>query len=254
MRVPDRWARTPGQASRGAAHLWRGLRFIVVPDPSAHEIVNNLFPDAGAQLVTRGEANGRAFQIVNDGANFPLPTPLHPANVSFSAFGFMVRRDTTATGQSFGSWGAGWTFQQNYGAGQIGLTIWGIQDLPVASLGTVPNDGTASTLAVSSQDLGGGISQGLFMLNGKLYSQAHWSPGVTGSTLFVGRNVFSTTPPLDTSYYCQYYWDRALSEAELLQLHNDPFLPVRPSRRRVAGSASGGGGSARPRFRARVFG
>lgn len=245
FRQPDRYARSAGQASRGARHLWRGLRFIVVPDPHAHEIINNLVPDAGTQLITRGEANGRAFQIANDGAHMFLEVAQRPTVVSFSMFGYIVRRDNSNTLQSLGSCGGDWTFQQNYGTGQIGLTIWNAgQNLAVNSLGAVPNDGTASTLAVSSQDLGGGISQGLFMLNGALYSQAHWSPAVSGGHVFVGLSVFSSAPPIDTSVHCLYYWDRALSESELLQLHNDPYLPIRLDRRLSAAGGGGGGSSA----------
>lgn len=229
FRLPDRYARSAGQAARGARHLWRGLRHIVVPDPHAHEIVNNL--DSATYLTSRGESFGRAFAIVGTGADFSLPPPLYLTSVSFSMFGYIVRRDSTNSVQSLGSWGTGWTVQQNYGTGQMGLTIWGAQDLPVGSIGTVPNDGTASTIAVSSQDLGGGISQGLFMLNGRLHSQAHFSPGLSGSHLHIGYNAFSSASPVDTSVYCLYFWDRALSEAELLQLHNDPFLPIRPTRR-----------------------
>ena len=226
-RIPDRFATRAGQAAPEFRHLWRGLRFVVVPNPHAYEVVNNLFPDAGTQLTARGEATGRAFKVENDGGNIPLSTSQVPTSVNFTMFGFVVRRDSSSSIQSLGGWGNGWTVQQNYGAGQIGVTIWGAQDLAVGGIGTVPNDGTASTIAVSSRDLGGGISQGLFMLNGRFHSQAHFSPGVTGSTLYIGRNAFSGAPLLDTSVHCLYFWERALSESELVLLHQDPFAPIR---------------------------
>jgi hypothetical protein len=142
--------------------LRRSLVKAVVPMPTGvtgvgtglqfgYELVIGTPATAGTNIVYRGEAHGPAIGFVNSGTAFATPTgqPLPNAG-PISCFAFLVRRDTstsiqTLMGNSRGTGTGGWSFQLNYGAGQIGLTRWGAADNPSTTLGAVPNTSGAAS-------------------------------------------------------------------------------------------------------------
>jgi hypothetical protein len=206
---------------------------VVVPSGSGgvlggiRELLHNGFPTAGYATYA-GEANGPASNTAaGAGVHFGL-APFMPTAAPISAFSFLVRRDSSATIQSLVGNGAasagGWTFQLNYGAGQIGLTRWGIADNASTTLGAVPNTGGASSCVAMSLD-GSNVR---FFLNGRFQTVASGSLNAPSSNnLGVGRNNGSLQALVNTSIHVVYVWARTLSDNDMLALYQDPWLPLR---------------------------
>lgn len=238
--APPRYATSERETPRGAASLWRSLRFAFVPEGgsgtapgSAREIVRAT-PVNANYLQRVSEPNGPAINSApGNGFEIVSPATYIPQNGALSVVAFLVRRDSSTSIQSIAGTGAaglnGWSFQLNYGAGQIGLTRWGIADNPSTTLGAVPNDGrTASVVALAYDG-----SNARFMLNGRFQTIA--SGGITSNsqTRFqVARNLSGLASLLDTSLHVVYVWARTLSDGELLLLNRDPWAPLRPNVRR----------------------
>jgi hypothetical protein len=251
----------PGRFELGALDatpLRRGLVWAVVPvvggeTPSGtfvrcgRELVSGTNNNLAGGVTLRGEASGPALWSVNAGMNFdnsPLPTA-----VPFSCFSFLVNRGTTALQSLVGLTTTGtssWTFQLSYGSGQLGLTRWGIADNPTVALGAVPTGGAASCVGMS---LDGTTAR--FFLNGRFENVASGAVNVPTGT--IGNSAFHTllgSAIVDAGVHVLYVWNRVVTDAEFLQLMQDPWALVRPVELPFAlvGGGGGGGGSG-----ARVF-
>lgn len=247
-RAPDRFVNAPGLASTDVQGLWNGLVCAVVPMVSGpmsasntgvgRELVRGLAPTLSS-LSLVGEANGVAVSRTGTGglsfgSSLAEQATFIPTAPPLSVFAFVVNR-TNNSGvrhivRSVGHTAGSWTFQMSYGAGQIGLTRWGIADQLSTTLGAVPNNGAASSIGMSHD----GASLRL-MLNGRFQSLASGGFNVaTGNVL----SQFATD--LDsTSLHVVYLWTRALSDAEMLLLDRDPWAVVRPRRSVLGGVSSG---------------
>lgn len=242
--APPRFARNGGEAANDAKHWWRGLRMAVVPMPggissggkaSGRELVHGFTPTVQGGVALGAEANGPVLRCVNAGLGFAttatIIAKMIPTAAPFSVFAFVARRDTSVAIQSLVGNGYlgnnGWTFQLNYGAGEIGLTRWGIADNKSTTLGAVPNTGGQASAVGMALD-GSNVR---FFLNGAFQTVTSGSvnaPTSSGTGYQVGVNSIGNAPLVNTSVHVLYVWNRVLSDEEMLALWRDPWAPLRP--------------------------
>lgn len=244
--APPFFARSPAEG--GAHSLWRGLKIAFVPMGAVYfyDVLTGKRPIPNGHSVGSATAGacGPAVRFVNAGL-FADPFTIDiPRQAPYSVFSFLVRHDSSASLQALFGGGAlsvgGWTFELNYGAGQIGQTRWGIADEATTTLGAVPI-GTPSAVAMSHDG-----STARFMLNGKFESVASGQPVSVAPTARIACASNSggsqILPVQDASIHVLYCWNRPVADHEFLRLWMDPWAPVRPSRglsfAGVAGAAS----------------
>lgn len=257
--VPAHFARDVGSVATEAERFWRALRFAVVPSGGGGilggtvELLHQGQPTAGYATL-KGEAHGPAANTAaGAGVHFLNIGSYMPTTAPFSAFSFLVRRDSSAAIQSLVGNGAfaagGWTFQLNYGSGQIGLTRWGVGDNPSTTLGAVPNTGGQASCVAMSYD-GSNVR---FFLNGRYQTVASGSVNApSNNNLGVGRNNASVQALVNTSIHVVYVWARTLSDGEMMTLYLDPWLPIRPDQTIYDFASSSS--TSRPRFHAHIIG
>jgi hypothetical protein len=231
--APARFAGRARDAGADAQRFWRELRYVIVPAGGGgtlngmRELLRGLYPTAGSATY-RGEANGPSSNCAASGGSFSNSYPL-PTTAPISVFSFLVRRDSSATIQHLIGNGAlsagGWSFQLNYGSGQIGLTRWNSGDTVSTTLGAVPNTGGQASCVAFSYD----GTNCRFFLNGRYQTVASGSlVAPSNNVISVGRNVSSLNALVNTSIHVIYVWARTLSDGEMLALYRDPWAPIRP--------------------------
>lgn len=238
--------------------MWRGLSQAYVPDAGGTsasvgsrrliELLHGVPTIQGStDFGTVGQATGLGLLVSNNPSTGILATnsaKWGPAvGAAFSVFCYGTRIDSTAAlqaliGNGFSGFG-GWTLQLNYGAGQLGMTRWGVGDDASTTLGTVPNNGTPSGLGVAYA--AGGPAR--FFLNGQFQQVA--SGNMTGAGIgdfVIGRT--SSGGLRGFTIQVLYLWNRVLSDGEFRRLYADPYGPIRP--RRTAALMAGGSATVTP--------
>lgn len=219
--------------------FWRGLHWIVAPMDADGNTVSGAFRRCGRELVKgssntlaggvvlRGERNGVSLHSVAAGLTFGAASSALPTAVPFSCFAFLVNRGGTGI-QSLinasGVTGGGWTFQLSYGAGQLGITRWGIADSPTVALGAVPTGGAVSCVGLAMDG-----TNARFFLNGRFENVAAASVNAPTGGQF--RNVFhrnGLTPTDNCALHIAYVWSRVVRDNEFMELMQDPWAIVRP--------------------------
>lgn len=249
--APHLLSRTPPTIE--AAPFWRDLKYIFVPESGGvpgsvvggiRELITDSLPTSGGFLPV-AERGGRAAESTSDGANFTQLVA--PTSGPFSVFAHLVRRDGSTNIQSLfgnGALGAGgWTFQLNYGSGEIGFTRWGIADHPSSTLGPVANDYRgASSVALAYN----GTTVRL-MRDDRFQSIATGGLNApSANNASIGRNAAGSNPLVNCAIHVLYCWTRLVDDVEFQMLDADPWLPIRPRVRNPAALASvGGGGGSR---------
>lgn len=243
-------------------NLWRGFSLALVPMAASattagtfvrcgREIVQGRSNRFAGGVVLAGEACGPALKSVASGIAVDSKMPHAPP---LSCFAFLVNRDTVpgnfqaVCGDKHGGVGGAWTFQLSYGAGQLGLTRWGLGDNPSTTLGAVPVAGAHSVVGMAWDG-----STARFFLNGRFQSVA--SGGANGSTS--GETAFfmrdAGNAPTNASFYVVYVWSRIVLDDEFLFLLQDPFALVRPPELPFSQFLGGGGGGSGARVQVAGF-
>jgi len=250
-----------GARTAHKAAILRACRFAMAPvkacfdsgDTVGRDLIGNIGANHfGSNTSLRGEQCGPAARIVSGSMRFTTPIQL-PSQGPFSVFVFGVNRGSSSIQAlvSIGGTGvSGWGLELSYGSSQIGLTRWGLDDWPTTTLGAVP---TKEPVTIGMTHNG---SVARFSLNGRFESITTGNPNAySGSAgIALGMTSTGTLPAEDFAMHCCYLWERVLSDAEMLALTWDPWLPIRPelpmlrasitasaiARRRYVSSAIGG--------------
>lgn len=242
-RSPSRFVH-PSAAGPGARSLARGLTLAFVPSMAGantgtsgrgRELMRGLSNTKNG-CVLRGEAQGVALSTAT-GFGVGLVTSLAelnaliPSQPPFSAFAYLLNRDTSSSIQCLVGCGApgasGWSFQFSYGAGHnLGLTRWGVGDAQSSLAWTVNGLPNACGIVVD------GGSTFRFFLDGRFATTA--SAGITSPTqansFIISGNTSGTQGLQNASIYVVYVWSRALQDNEMMALRSDPWRLVRPQR------------------------
>lgn len=212
------WAVVPFVADHGLGFTWKRTGF---------ELVRKVRNTMAGGVVVQGEACGPALYSVTAALGFFTAPNISrlPDQPPLTVFAFIVNRGSTAIQVLFGHrlGGSGWSMALSYGSGQLGITRWGVADHPTSGM-VVPTGGAHSCVGVSWAS---GTAR--FFVNGKFENLSIASPITAAATdqLFAdGQSGFATE---NCACYVAYAWDRALSDAEIMRLHQDPFVLVRPS-------------------------
>lgn len=214
------------------------LRFAFVPHPKGvmYELVNGVLgaSTGGGTVESGGTPYGPSILHAADQQAFPSLVTWMPTVRPFTVFARLIKRQSDTAIQSlFGN--AGWTFQMSYGSNNIGMTLWGVEDVP-SSLPSPPADVPLSVGVVmppTGQPLRffqNGVTQTPGTTNG---------PNTNNTTVVLGANTGSGAPLRLTNILVLYCWARALSDGELMRLYEDPYLPIRhPARRSYLGAGA----------------
>jgi hypothetical protein len=230
--APDRWANAGHLLAPEHQGLWRGLVSVWVPTPNRKQ----MYDLAQASAQTTGPDNGSFYAggvlgpvmhaLTFSGGGLTSASAQFPRSGPFSIFACVVKRNSTASIESLigdgGTASNGWTFQLNYGLGEIGLTRWGSADYKATALGAVP------TLAPAGIGVVYNNSTARFFLNGRFANVS--VAAITNSVLTprIGANALGAAGISATSLHIVYVWNRLLADGELQNLWRDPWAGVRP--------------------------
>lgn len=240
------------QVPRLALPIHQGLTIAMAPNQHGElqDYVWNIRPSTQdrTKITAVDKVHGRGIRFATAGALYTDLWKKLPRQPPFSVFAHIQRQSSSNSIQGLiGIYtnGGGWTFQQSYGSGQIGVTFWGVGDVPSTALGAVPIGVPSSVgLIVSSKPNNDG---GLMFMDGKFDPKTYSNAGtLTGDNGYVGCYGNSTTGAMqDTVIYCIYVWNRELRQQDFLRLWADPWLPLRyrvPTRFAPVAAAGSGAG------------
>jgi hypothetical protein len=229
--APDRWANAGHLLAPEHQGLWRGLVSVWVPTPNRKQMydlaqasVQTTGPDNGTSL---GTSIGPALHAQTfSGGGLTSASLRFPHTAPFSVFACVFKRNSTASIESLIGDGAlannGWTFQLNYGLGEMGMTRWGLGDPKATALGAVP------TFIPCGIALSYDGSTCRFFLNGKFLDVAAGSINTGALTPRIGANGLGAAGLSATSIHIIYVWNRLLRDGEVRELWRDPWAGVRP--------------------------